>query len=199
MRRREPAPPLSVRQKVTLFHNTAMPASAAAELRDEEVTYEVLSRHGVRAPALVAAGFGPLRLKEAGMPDATSLRRMGFSALHLCDETLASEAIAAFGADEVVGAFVASPEDAVAIAGEEAAKMLDVTVPSLLELCAGSPQEALAVLQQVLSPDALAGVSRKLLLDTGLRAPQLKRAGYTLALLTKTPGTPEELAKLGCA
>ena len=197
MRRREPPPSLTARQKVAIFNDTAMAASEAVDLSDDAFTFELIMRHGVRAPALLAADFGPLRLLDAGVEECSSLRRLGFSALHLCSEDFAREVAAAFGADAVVDTFLVSSEDAVVLAGEEACRTLGVTLERLLGLCAGAPSEAFAVLQQTYAPDALEAVRTRTLLDTGLRGPQLKRTGYQLAAASKSQGTSDELAKLG--
>lgn len=197
MRRRELSPSLTARQKVAIFNDTAMPASEAVDLSDNAVSFELMMRHGVRACALLAADFGPLRLLDAGAEECASLRRLGFTSLHLCSEDFSREVAAAFGADAVVDTFLVSPEDAVVVAGEAVCHTLGVTLERLLGLCAGAPSEAFAVLQQTYAPDALEAVRTRTLLDTGLRGPQLKRAGYQLAGAAKSQGTPDELAKLG--
>ena len=175
-----------------------------AEVEDRELTFEYMLAHGVRALDVAAAGLGPLALKQRGANYAHDLRRLGFSALHLACPEFAHEIVLAFGADQVVGAFLISPRDAVSVAGSSVFSLLDVSVESLLELCAGSPNDAKEVLKQLdrqaarATATALEGVSAKALLDTGLRSQTLRELGYSLTRVAEQTGaSSEELLKLG--
>ena len=98
----------------------------------------------------------------------------------------------------MVQAFLVSPQDAVALSGSEAVTTLGIENDQLLEACAGAPAEALEVLRQSTSAAPLRGVRASTLLDTGLRAPQLKQLGYTLASVRELTGLSSEvLAKFG--
>jgi len=69
----------------------------------------------------------------------------------------------------------------------------------LLELCAGSPENATAVLQQLVPRGgALNGVSANVLLDTGLRAKTLCELGYFLTnLRSQISASNAEIQLLG--
>lgn len=189
---------LSARQKLTLFHNTGISAEQALTMDDSEITFELMVSHGVKAVNIVTAGIRPLRLKQLGVVSPSQLRRLGFDALHLVDRSTCEEANAAYGAPSVVAAFLSSPSDAVAFAGSDAVHILNITVGQLLEACAGSPTEALSVLQQQSMERPLREVDARTLLDTGLRATQLKQTGITLTSLNDMSGFDPSIAvKLG--
>lgn len=189
---------LSVRQKLAMFHGTAISAEQALKMNDSEITFNVWKENGVTALNLVTAELRPLTLKKFGVSDAQKLRRLGFDALHLVDPLFCKEANAAYGAEDVIDAFLTSPADAVALAGTEALTTLGVTMERLLESCAGAPTEALAVVQQDKSSEPLKGVGASVVLDTGLRAPQLKSLGINLIRATQQlNASNEEMAKFG--
>jgi len=183
---------LSIRQKLTLFHGTAVSAERALSTPDGDINFEMMVTSGVKAVNIITAGVRPLLLKQHGVTSAAQLRRLGFDALHLVDEVMCDEASSAYGAPDVVQSFLVSPTDAVALAGSAAVTKLNIGVEQLLEACAGAPTEAISVLQQVTQASPLKGVAAKTLLDTGLRGPQLKQLGYTLVQI-------RELAGIGAA
>ena len=196
--RKDPSEGLSARQKLTMFHGTAMTASDALSLDDENVTFDLMVRNGVKAVNLMAAGVRVVHLKRYGVVEASQLRRLGFDALHLVDPEWCADASAAHGASNVISAFLVSPHDAVALSGSEAMKTLNITVDALLEACAGAPVEAVSVLQQMTDAQPLAGVRSSVLLDTGVRSQQLKQLGYGLITLRGLEGvTTEQIQKLG--
>lgn len=196
--RKKPVEVLDVRQKLTLFHNTGVTAEQALTMADADITFEVMVSQGVKALNIVTAGIRPLRLKQLGVQTPSQLRRLGFDALHLVDKATCEEANAAYGASSVVAAFLSSPSDAVAFAGSEAVHTLNITVGQMLEACAGAPTEALSVLQQQSMEKPLREVNATTLLDTGLRATQLKQVGITLTALNDMPGfEPSVAVKLG--
>ena len=188
---------LSVKQKLALFLNTSLSSQDALKLTDDELTFETFVKHGVRATNISAAGLRMFALKNYGVKSPSQLRRLGYDALHLVDAVFASDVNAAFGAREVLKAFLHTPQDAVALAGSDAVDILNVTLELLLSTCAGSPLEASAVLEQQPSR-SLKGVRITTLLDTGLRAPQLKALGYNLASMRELHNSDGKLiAKLG--
>ena len=190
---------LSTRQKLTLFHGTAISAESALALDDDSIRFEYMIENGVRAVNITAAGLRPLKLKQNFAVDSASkLRRLGFDALHLVDPVICEEANAAFGADDVLATFLVAPQDAVALAGTEAVRILNVSVERLLEVCAGAPTEAISVLQQTPDASPLKGVSVTCVLDAGLRAPQLHQLGFGPTVVAQmTCVGPPEIAKLG--
>ena len=190
---------LDVKQRLTLFHGTGLSAEQALVTKEEDLTFEFFLQHGVKALNIQTAGIRPLQLKTRhGVANATQMRRLGFDALHLVDPVTCSEAAAAYGAADVISAFLTAPQDAVALSGSEAPATLNLTVEKLLEACAGASAEAVTVLQQATKEHPLRGVQAKTLLDTGVRASQLKQLGYGLAAARELSGIgASELSKLG--
>lgn len=196
--RKEPSEGLSARQKLTLFHGTGVTASEALSLDDENVTFDLMIRNGVKPTNIIAAGLRVTTLKRHGVTEASQLRRLGFDALHLVDEQWCADASAAYGASNVISAFLVSPNDAIALSGSQAVKTLNITVDALLESCAGAPLEAVSVLKQVTDTHPLKGVRPSVLLDTGMRSQQLKQLGYGVMTLKDLDGmTTEHIRKLG--
>ena len=196
--RKAPVEGLTVRQRLTLFHGTALTAEEALSHDEDGINFDMMLKNGVKAVNITAAGLRPLALKKHGVEEAVQLRRLGFDALHLVDPVLCNEANAAYGAQAVICAFLNSPQDAVALAGSEAVSTLNLTLQQLLEACAGAPTEAQSVLQQCSDQNPLSGLSAKILLDTGLRAPQLKQMGYNLLSIKELSCVgPQDLGKLG--
>ena len=189
---------LSPRQRLVLFNNTSVSSERALTMDESEISLEFLIASGVRALNVVAAGIRPLRLKQMGVHTASQLRRLGFDALHLVDSATCAEANDAFGADDVVSAFLVTPADAVALSGSDAAHILNITVDKLLAACAGAPTEALSVLKQQTCARPFRGVHANCLLDTGLRAVQLKSNGFHCDIVGDLAGFgPEVAQKLG--
>lgn len=189
---------LNVRQKLTMFHGSSLGAEAVLSMQDDDINFDLMLKNHVTALNLTTAGVRPLELKRRGVVAAAQLRRLGYDALHLVDPVTCNEASAAFGASDVVLNFLCTPSDAVALAGSEAVTTLGISVEQMLAACAGAPTEALSVLQQVTVETPLRGVQATTLLDTGLRAPQLKQLGYGLPSMRGMAGvTGEELTKLG--
>lgn len=189
---------LSAKQRLTLFHGTDVTAEKALLVSESELNFDMLMTHGVRAVGIATAGLRPLALKTLGVTNSSQLRRLGFDALHLVDTVWCQEATAAYGAQDVVEVFLQTPSDAVALAGSEALSTLGIGMQRLLEVCAGAPTEAVAVLQQVPLESPLEGVSAVTLLDTGLRAPQLKQMGFGISSVRAMRNVGhQDLAKLG--
>ena len=196
--RKTPEVALSVRQKLTMFHGTGLSAETVLGTEDDAINFELMLKNAVKALNLTTAGVRPLELKRRGVATAAQLRRLGYDALHLVDPVTCNEASAAYGAVEVVQSFLCTPSDAVALAGSEAVATLNISVEQLLSACAGAPTEALSVLQQVTCEAPLRGCAASVLLDSGLRAPQLKQLGYGLATLRGLSGLGGgDLSKLG--
>lgn len=196
--RRAHANGLTTRQKLTLFHGSGLSAEAALGTEDDQITFELMLANGVKALNICTAGIRPLALKQFGVTQASQLRRLGFDALHLVDPIWCQEASAAHGAADVIQAFLVSPQDAVSLAGTEAVTALNLSMQQLLEACAGAPTEAIAVISQSTDAAPLTGVNATTLLDTGLRAPQLKQLGYSLSNARELTGlTGDHIAKFG--
>ena len=196
MMRRTKSSALTTRQRLALFHNTLLPAEEALSIPDEKITYDLLVRKNVTAVNLTAASVGFLRLKEIGCAEAAGARQLQFDALHLVDSTMAAEAVAAWGARDVVASFLKDGRDALALAGADASELLGLTTAKLLEACVAAPAEATAVIRE-LGIDCLKGMSIVALLDTGIRAPQLRELGIGPGYVAKYMiGNKASLAKL---
>tara|TARA_Y100000817_G_scaffold113333_1_gene88787 strand:- start:1464 stop:2081 length:618 start_codon:yes stop_codon:yes gene_type:complete len=182
--RRDPSPSaeLDVKQRMALFQNTTLSNEQALSMPDEEIKFDLLVRHGVRPVNVLTANVRLPDLRRRGVEDVKQLRRLGYDALHLVDPVLCTDANAVYGAKAVIETFLVTPQDAVALAGSDAVATLGLSVEQLLAVCAGAPIEAHAVLEQCAgAANPLEGVRASTLLDTGLRATQLKSLGYPLA------------------
>lgn len=189
---------LDTRARAALFHNTTLDLERALAMQDEEITFDLMVRTGVREHNCTVASLGPQLLKERGAASARHLRDLGFDSVSLCAPELCNEAVLAFGAEDVRAAFVTTAIDAVRIAGRAAQYILDLAPAELLALCAGCPREAAEVLRQLPAGTALEGVSAGVLLDAGVRAPTLAQHGYGLAtVLAHVAPNEVELRKLG--
>lgn len=189
---------ISTRQRLLLFSDTGVAAEDALGFSDEELNAGLLIESGVKAGCIAAAGIGPSKLREMGVADAVTLRRMGFDPLYLVDSRFCTEANAAFGAFDVKAAFLSSASDAVCLAGSDAVHILSITAEELLDACAGASVEAFAVLQQMQPGQGMAGVSAGTLLNTGLRKQKLLELGYSISnVVAQTQASAAELQKLG--
>jgi hypothetical protein len=182
---------LSPKQRLALVHGTAFPTSVILNLDDREITHQFFVDNGVPPHNLAAAGVTPLVLKARGASDAECLLSLGYDALHLCDLSFCDGIVAAFGAASVVAAFLQAPLDAVSLAGSRAAERLGLSQQRLLETCAGASIEAYAVLMADPRADGIRAVT---VLDTGLRAPQLRKLGWTPG--SGLLGSQEDIKKL---
>mgnify|MGYP006077670313 CR=1 FL=1 len=197
-RAEKPINGLSLRTRLAIFDGTSVNAETACTMEEEELTYDMLMRNGVKSTNLLVAGLGPTQLRSRGVESAMQLRQFGFDALHLVDPGFCNETSMAFGSEAVRSSFLASAADAVALAGSEAMHILNITPLDLLRPCAGYPGEAIAVLQQLPQGNALHGISCTVILDAGLRADTLKRCGYGMAaVIQQLAPTGSELSKLG--
>lgn len=146
----------------------------------------------------MTAELRPVGLQKFGINEPWQLRRLGFDALHLVDPIFCTEANAAFGAESVIEAFLTSASDAVALSGSEAVETLGITMEKLLKVCAGAPTEAMAVINQSKDQSPLRGVSVRVVLDSGLRATQLKAIGVNFAhVVQDMHANRDDIFKLG--
>ena len=201
IKREDPAPQcvLTPRQRMTLVNGTSVSHQTAAEMDDAGFDFAFFQRHGVRSRNIKVAGLGPVQLKERGVENATALRALGFSTIDLVDGTLCASCVSAFGAADVVSAFLVDASDAVVLAGSPAMFQLDLDISTLLMVCAGCPTQAEAVVAQTHPRGACLGkVTPETLLDTGLRNKQLTNLGFTReSIQAQTRASREQLAKLG--
>jgi hypothetical protein len=189
---------LTTRQRLALTNGVVDPGSTLA-MNDSEIDVLFLKRKRVPTNNLRVARLSPADLKERGLTSSLGLRELGFDCIDLVDASFCSSAVSCFGAEDVKLSFLLDSSDAVVVAGTTAVFQLDISMKKLLELCAGAPTQAKAVLQQS-EPrgGSLPGVPARVLLDTGLRASTLCELGYFLdAIRDQTGAKPEELRQLG--
>ena len=202
-RRDAPAPApvgqLSLRQRLALVVGTTVSAETVVAMDDADIHRDFLMAHGIRAPLLKAAKITPVQLKARGVATARDFHALEFTALDLVDGAFCAACVAAYGADELLAEFLVTPNDAVALAGSAAMHQLGLDVGTLLVLCAGAPGMAAEVVAQTPPRGAnLTGVAPETLLDSGLRAKQLRELGFTPeALVAQTRADAVHLEKLG--
>jgi hypothetical protein len=178
---------LSTEQRLCIFYGTSLASADALALPLAELRFEAMRAHGCVYQAIAAAGLRPRALYAMGFESARHFRQVGMDALDLADWKVSCELVALFGAPAIKEAFLATASDAVAFAGTESARLLQIDLDESLALCAGEPESARAVLElQADVVDALRGTSADRLLDTGIRAEALAAVGVTLATLTTT-------------
>lgn len=186
---------ISPKRRLALVAGTDVRAQAVLELKDDSIDVLFLKKHEIPVTNIRVAGLAPSVLKARGAENAEMLHELGFDALHLLDHDFMRDAIAAYGASELVRVFLSDSFDAVALADDLAMQSLALTADRLVQECAGSPAEAAAVIKQLGSLD---GVDAATLLDSGLRATQLKELGYTGASVEAAcKATGRQMAKLG--
>ena len=182
---------LTTAQLKTIFYKTSVDS---ATLSDADVTADLLKRACVQAKALRAAKVSLSELKARGVT-VSDLREFGFSALHLAEVSTAAAAMCAFGADDVIDAFLLAPSDAICIAGRETSRLLGVTTEQLLRACAGAPEEAGEVLRACAGK--LEGVNVETLVETGIRRKGLIDAGVGAPAIVAAGATAAQVATFG--
>jgi len=178
---------LSTEQRLCIFYGTSLASADALALPLAELRFEAMRAHGCVYQAIAAAGLRPRALYAMGFESARHFRQVGMDALDLADWKVSCELVALFGAPAIKEAFLATASDAVAFAGTESARLLQIDLDESLALCAGEPESARTVLE--LQPDVvdlLRGTTVERLLDTGIRAEALASVGVTLTTLTST-------------
>ena len=136
---------LTSRQRLLLIADSALSPEEALSMTDEAFDFAFFQTHGIGSAHIRAAKLNPAQLKSRGVSSARDLRALDFNSLDLVDASWCASAIAAFGSDEIVSAFVLNANDAVAVSGTAAMHQLGLDVPTLLLLCTGCPAEALGV------------------------------------------------------
>lgn len=182
---------------MALVQGTSTTSGAVLGLTDEFINMEFFKKTGIPVQNYFAAGLEVRQLHQRGASDPADLVQLGFDALNLTDPGFCEQMISTYGAASVVAAFLATPADAVSLAGSQACSLLGIKNQDLLAFCAGSTTEAVAVLRQ---QPSLEDVSAVVLLDAGIRERQLSALGYTVAnIQAATAASPLELRKLGFA
>ena len=193
------APPLSTRQRLALVINGAVTAKDVMSADDQEFDFAFFVKHKVASTTLTSVGIGPTQLKQRGATQPAKLRTLGFETLDLCDPVFCADAVAAFGADEVVAEFLVTPSDAVLLAGTSAIEQLGLDVGTLLCVCDTDFALAYQVLVQCKPRgQCLVGVAPLTLIESGLRKSQLVALGYSReSVARQTRASEEDLVELG--
>ena len=180
--RSETAPPsadLTMRQRLACIVGTSASAEKVMSMADHEIDYHFFLAHGVKAALLRAAQITPLQLKQRGVRSTRELRALGYDVLDLVDASFCATCVSAYGANSLLDEFLVTPTDAVVLAGTSAFHQLGLDVGTLLLMCSGAPASAREVLAQTTPrATALQGVAVTTLLDSGLRAKQLRELGF---------------------
>jgi hypothetical protein len=176
---------LTSKLRLALIAGTKVQPKDVLEMQDADINYNFLLKHQIPVTNIRVGGFTPTMLHARGALDAEALQRLGFDALHLLNTTFLNDAVAVYGSGDIVATFLKNPYDAVALADAGVMQTLSITIGRLMQECAGSPAEAVAVLQQLKSIDDLPITT---LLDTGIRGPQLAALGYTYKVVQKATG-----------
>ena len=185
----------SVRQRMALLLEANTTAEKMTAMRDAEIDHAFLLEHHVSPTLLRAAKITPLQLKAHGTNTVDKLSELGFTALHLLDEAWCSSCVAAYGAPNLLDAFLTTTNDAVILAASPAIARLGINLGILLLMCANQPGAAREVLAQY---KHVRNVPPETLMETGLRAKDLQALGYTKARLREdTYATDAQLSLLG--
>lgn len=180
---------LSTEQRLCIFYGTTLASTDAVTMPLSKICFGAMRAHGCSYQAIAAAGLRPRALHAMGFESVRHFRQIGMDALDLADWKVSCELVALFGAPAVKEAFLVTASDAVAFAGTESGRLLQIELDESLALCAGEPESARTVLE--LQPDLvdqLRGTTVERLLDTGVRAEALATVGVTLTTLTSTLG-----------
>jgi len=193
------APALTTRQRLALVINGTVNAKDVMSTDDRDFDYAFFVKHKVASTTLTSVGIGPSQLKQRGAAQPAQLRALGFETLDLCDAAFCADAVAAFGADEVVAEFLVTPNDALLLAGTSAVEQLGLDVGTLLCVCDTDFALAYQVLLECKPRgQCLVGVAPVTLVESGLRKSQLVALGYTRTTVARqTRASEEELAELG--
>ena len=192
---------LSHRQRVALGAGTAFDDDASAKVSSGFGTSRMLSEHGVRVGNILAAQLSPRDLMRLSLVEGVEcFAKLGFDSLHLAEyEDFAQELTELFGTDEVRRVFVTMAADAVAVAASRVQTMLGLGVSDLLSLCAGQPDEACAVLEQLApkAPVAFKGLQGPDLVACAVTIHSLARVGVSLGTLMSLRIDHKSLTTLG--
>jgi len=185
----------SVRQRMALLIEANMTAEKMTTMRDGEIDHAFLLAHHISPTLLRAAKITPLQLKAHGTQNVDKLSELGFTALHLLDDAWCIGCVSAYGAPNLLDAFLTTTNDAVILAASPAIARLGINLGILLLMCANQPGAAREVLAQY---KHVRNVPPETLIETGMRAKDLQALGYTKARLREdTYATDAQLSLLG--
>lgn len=182
------------KRRLALVAGTNVNTKHILDMPDADINYNFLLEHQIPVVNIRVGGLTPTLLHARGATDAKALQALGFDSLHLLNTDFLNDAVATYGSGDLVATFLKSPHDAVALADTVVMQTLSLTIGRLMEECAGSPSEAVAVLKQL---NTIVDLPITILLDTGIRGPQLTVLGYTYQeVQTATGANNRQMAKL---
>jgi len=186
---------LSTKQRVSLVLETSLTAEQLLAMPDAEIDHAFLLREQVSPTLLRAAKITPLQLKHRGTRTAQQLADLGFVPLHLLASDWCRDAVAAYGASNLLDTFLQGPNDAVILAGSHAVEQLGINLGVLLLVCADQPSAAREVLAQCRT---LKRVPAQTLIETRLGAKDLESLGFKREQVQRdTMATSLDMGKLG--
>jgi hypothetical protein len=176
---------------------SGLPLREVLQLDDAKIDYTFLMAHRVDSKALQAAKVSIWQLKARNVSTAQELRLLGYDCLDLLDEHLCAQAVAAYGVDATVDAFLRNAYDAVVMAGSPNLSLLQIDLATLLSLCNRDSEAAYSVIAQTV-PRSLKGVAAQTLVESGVLAIHLRALRFTKEIVRKqTFATESELNELG--
>ena len=152
---------------------------------DELFNTEWLHANAIRAKHLISLRLMPIDLRRMKITTAHQLRDFDFDAISLLDltDTWLAQGADIWGADDMIAAFMASPADAVVLAGSCAKRVFGITTHRMLDVCDESTDEAVAVLEEerrAFGPAILNGVRAATLVRAGVTACALSSLGFDM-------------------
>lgn len=198
----EPAEVLTDEQRIAIFHRTSLNTEDGLELKDSEISYNLLHDKRCNPEALLFAGLTPHQLHARGVNTASRWRSLGFDALHLRDDNFCRQLIATVSSKAVVDAFIQNSGSVISIAGSEAQRLLGLDMETMLGHCVALPHAAEAVLKACMHScsalETMRGVTLDTLMATCIGSQALKRCGIRMAhILQSMPIDTQQLSLLG--
>lgn len=185
----------TLRQRISLVLESNVTAEKIVEMLDNEIDHEFLVTQRISPALLRAAKVSPLQLKRHGTDTATKLCELGFTTLHLLNESWCFDCISAYGTRQILDQFLTNANDAIILSSSAAALQLGVNLGLLVLLCGDDTLAAREVLSQYSN---LKTVPPQTLIETGLVAKDLSLLGFTKkSVAADTMASVLELKSLG--
>jgi len=189
-------------ERLALFTNTKYSPSDALQMENEALTRDLLIGAGVTWDNVAAARLNVATLKDTyGFDSLQDLKRMQLDALELTDGDLMQQVINSYGVNEVRRLFASEPADVATLVGSEGGKVLNISVSTAIDACAGCPIHAASVIRRAGSIlEVIPQLTIDQLLNSGLRRDGLLKIGLTSTrLINHLPAapTPKQIRALG--
>ena len=178
--------PLTLAHRLCIFNKSNLDPNAVCAMDDAAITATTMIAADVPFLNLRASGLTPSALLARGFKTPSEYRLLGMDTMDLVDVTWTRELAHVHGVAAVRNEFLVNPIDMAVMAGTDAAKVLGLTLDSMLQACAGEPYWASCVLKRELEVpyvdvvSLLATTSLRRLMDTGLRCEGIAECGVPL-------------------